>query len=189
MQNVLRKLIKLLVFFVVLFAGLIYLGGFSAAQSIALAFLFCVVWAFVGLRTQEKLPFVPFEVFIRPKFRAIARDFELVQDLEEEWAKLWKAIEELPDEPWNIWNSGFAFSVITPQLVFQHGWNRFATEPKMSASMEPVVTLRDGQQVDEGSFLRPFSPRLELGASADGYRIKLIVIEDLWNRIDRALRS
>ncbi len=175
MPNKFRQLFKMTVFFVVLFAGLFYLGGFSVAQSIALAFLFSMVWLFVVLRTEERLPFVPYQVFIRPKFRTIAADFDLLKDSDEEWAKLWKEIEKLPKEPWNIWESGFSFSVITPQLIFQHGWNRFTTELDMSASLEPLANPREGYE--------PFSPRLELHSLGIGYRLRLVLLEDHWNRI------
>lgn len=175
MPNILRQLFKLTVFFVILFVALFYLGGFSLAQSIALTLLFCTIWLLVVLRTQEKLPFVPYRVFVRPNFHRIVTDFDLVKDSKEEWAKLWEGIEKLPKEPWNIWNSGFSFSVITPQLIFQHGWNAFTTELDMSASLEPVAIPRKDYE--------PFSPRLELDAWGIGYRLRLVLKEDHWNRI------
>jgi hypothetical protein len=134
-----------------------------------------MAWQFVVERTQEKLPFVPYHVFITPKFHSIATDFDLVKDSDEEWAKLREAIQKLPKEPWNIWDSGFSFSVITPELIFQHGWNRFTTELDMSASLAPVAFARKSYTA--------FSPRLELHAWADGYRVKLVLQEDHWDRI------
>ncbi len=75
MPNKFRLLFQLLVFFAILYAGLFYLGGFSVTQSIALAFLFCTVWLFIVWITQERLPFVPYFVFIRPNFRKVSTDW------------------------------------------------------------------------------------------------------------------
>jgi len=183
MPNKLSRFVTFTVLFAVLFAGLFFLGGFSANQSIALAFLFCTVWLWVFWVNQEKLPFVPYCVFISSKLNTIATDFELVKAPDEEWAMLWDGIDKPSKEQRKIWNSSFSFSVITPQLTFQHPENSFTTKLKLSASIEPVGTLREAQQLEEDDLFRPSTPRLELDSWGNGYRIRLVLIESHWNKI------
>src|SRR6266550_1492407 len=144
MKNFLLSAVKTIVYIVVLFCLLSFLGGFSDKQSILLALLFYAALSWTSLRTREE-EFVPFNVFVSPNLYNILLDFDLVQPSEEGWTEIRAGIEKLSKEHWNIWNNkGFSFSFITRELIYNKDLHSFSTEEvDLSASLEPAVIVRE----------------------------------------------
>lgn len=138
--------------------------------------------------TENRPPFVPYEVSVRPNFHTILADFGLAEDTKEQWDQLGKRIEELPKGPWNIWGAiwdpyggGFYFSFISPSVIYKNGWNSFASELDLSASLEPAGVRRELLRSDEGETLvEVYFPWLRLRSSGDGYRLSVQIPEAHW---------
>jgi hypothetical protein len=92
-------------------------------------------------------------------------------------------IEKLPKEQWNIWDSGFSLSFIRPGLIYDRASNSFATEVNLYASLDPIVTLREGQKVEENPIISPFSPSLRFEPGNYGYRLRVTLLGWYWDKV------
>jgi hypothetical protein len=185
MNSFLSKAVKALVYFVVSFCLLSFLGGFSEVQSIVLALLLCVVFSRTSLATRET-KFVPFSVFVAPELHKILQDFDLVKDTDEGWEEFRQGRDKLPKEEWNIWKTmGFSFSFTTPELIYKQNWNNFSTERvDVTASLKPAVIVREKEEPD--SMFRKYSPRLNLTAGREsGCILSLTLLDWYWEKIKR----
>ena len=133
--------------FVALFCLLRYVAGFSVVQSGLLSFALFGLYAMIYSLRGAKVPFVPYSVVVIPNLHAILTDFDFVKGTEEWWAELNAGLAELPQAALNIWKSGFSFSFITPELVYNNACNSFVTEVAGYASLEPVAIRRSGEVV------------------------------------------
>jgi hypothetical protein len=178
MLNFLKRVIVL----VVVFCALRYLGDFPEKQSIVLAVIVMLLYReVIPLSDQPK--FVPYRVFVRPDVHAIVTDLELVKGTEESWAELRAEIEKLPKQPCDVWSSGFSFSFITPELIYDNGWNSFsADEVNLSASLEPIGLAFSETGRDFG--FGPFRPRLDLQAGREfGCILKITLPVWYWEKM------
>ncbi len=183
MKKLIQAFFKMLFIVGTIFCALRYLADFSYKQSVVLtvvAFLFYLVR--VPPR-EVKPPFVPYGIFIKPNFGAILSDLELVKDTKEDWARVRAGIEKLPKEHWNIWDSGFSVSFIRSELIYNKASNSFATEVNLYASLDPIVTLREGQRVEENPIISPFSPSLQLEPGNYGYRLRVTLLDWYWDKV------
>jgi hypothetical protein len=174
--------LKWLSLFLFLFLLLRYVANFSDRQSLLLAFIAVGLHSGLAqLQPRKQRPFVPYSVFVRPKFRAILKDFDLINDTDENWAKLSREIQHLPKQPWNIWESGLSISFLTPQLKYRRAWNDFVTTVDVHASLEPVFTLREGLNREPNPNID--SPSLRLLPGNYGYRLILELRDWYWDKI------
>ncbi len=173
------------VFFIALFFTVLYFAAnLPGRQSAVLAAILYVPCWMAFESGRQPRPFSPYWVSVAPNLHRIVTDFELAEDTEESWAELRVKITELADSPVNIWRSeAFTFSVITPDLTYQHGWNSFTTEVDCYASLQPIVQLRPGQKSKRDSPFGEFSPSLELDKTGAGYRITLTILDSHWDKI------
>jgi hypothetical protein len=167
---------------VAVFSASYFLGGFSESQSITLAVL-AVLFYWAILTAAKTQRFVPYSVLLQPNLYAIVKDLGLVEDTKEAWAEIRAGIEKLPKEPSNIWDSGFSFSFVTPELIYVKNLNRFATqEIDLFASLAPVTIPRRSAKFDE--MFGPSSPDLSLKASRDiGCILTLTLPDWFWEQI------
>jgi hypothetical protein len=111
-----KVLAKELVFLAAFYAGVRYLGEFTLRQSIALTFI-----AWIGYELYAKLNasgrvgkgFEPFCVSIHPNWYELLSDFKLIGGMEE-WHRLREEAERMPASEYNVFRSGFLFTVIGP---------------------------------------------------------------------------
>jgi hypothetical protein len=177
MKRILITILKTVLLAVVLFCSFLFLAGFSEAQSLVLTAFAMVFYAELRSRTKQNVPFVPYHVFIEPKLHLMATDFALVEDTAGAWEQIWTEIEKLPKAPWNLWHrgSGFSFSRLSPDLVYNNASNKFATEVNLWASFEPIaIAWIEGTQDH-----RPLSPALSLA----GYRLYIELMTWHWEKI------
>ena len=182
-KNFLLSAVKAIVYIVVLFCLLSFLGGFSDKQSILLALLFYAAFSRSGLPTKEQ-KFVPFSVFVAPNLFNILVDFDLVKPTDEGWAEINAGIEKLSKEHWNIWNNkGFSFSFIARELIYNKDWHSFSTEEvDLNASLEPAVIVREKEKSD--SMFRNYAPYLNLTSRQDyGCILRLTLLDWHWDKI------
>lgn len=183
MNSFLSKAVKALIYFVVSFCLLSFLGGFSEMQSIVLALLLCVAFLRPSLATRET-KFVPFSIFVAPELHKILQDFDLVKDADGAWEEFRQGRDRLPKEEWNIWKTmGFSFSFITPELIYKTNWNSFSTEGvDVTASLEPAVIVREKEEPD--SMFRNYSPSIHLTIRrGSGCFLKLTLLDWYWDKI------
>jgi hypothetical protein len=184
MKNPLLSAVKSIVYFVVLFFVLSFLGGFTGKQSIVLAVLFYAALSWNSLSTAKKQEFVPFSVFVAPNLYNIVVDFDLVKPTDEGWAEFNAGIEKLSKEHWDIWNNkGFSISFITPELIYNKDRHSFSTEEvDLHASLEPAVIVREKEKPD--SMFRNYSPYLNLTSRQDyGCILRLTLLDWHWDKI------
>jgi hypothetical protein len=147
-----------------------YVADFSLIQSVVLTiFGFALYSMFLALRDVSK-PIVPYRIHVMPRWYELVHDFGFVAD-DEAWGTLWEEIEKIPREPWNVWQSGFSASLITPDLFFIHGWNYFSTRLDSHVSLEPVAI---DWEFKTPATHRPYSPSLHLEGSY-GYTYTLSI--------------
>jgi hypothetical protein len=138
----------------------------------------------------ERAFFLPREVYIRPNFHAIFDDLDLVKDTEEAWEQLGASIEKLPKSPfyrrfwgavWDPYGGGFSFSFISPQVIYYpDAWNNFASEVRLSASLEPAGVRRELLRHEGEALFEVYSPWLNLRSGSDGYRLSIRIPESHW---------
>lgn len=160
MKRVLIRICKTLLLAGVIFCSFFFLAGFSEVQSLVLMAFAMLGYAELRSRTKQDAPFVPYHVFVEPKLHLMATDFALIEGTGRTWEQVWTEIDKLPKAPWNLWHrgSGFSFSRLSPELVYDNGSNRFATETHLWATFEPIaLAWIEGTQDHP-----PLSPALRL---------------------------
>lgn len=183
MKNLLQAIVKMLFIVGAIFSAFRYLADFSFKQSGVLTVIAFLFYLMRVAPREAKPPFVPYGIFVKPNFPAILADLELVKNTKEDWARVRAEIEKVPKEQWNIWDSGFSLSFVRPGLIYNKASNSFATEVNLYASLDPIVTLREGQKVDENPIIKPFSPSLELRQGNYGYRLRVTLLGWYWDRV------
>jgi hypothetical protein len=178
-----KRFIKWLALFVLLFALFRYLAFFSDRQSLLMAFILVGLYERLSeLAKQKQVPFVPYSLFIRPNYHTILIDFGLLKDAKDNWAELWDAIRKLPKKPWNIWETGLSISFVTPSLKYRPAWNDFMTKVDLYASLEPVVTLREHLDREVNPYID--CPSLQLLPGNYGYRLILKLPIWYWQKLE-----
>lgn len=176
-------LLRLAVAFALVFSGAYYLGGFSQSQSITLAVFAVVFYGMFLSTTNQAQRFVPYSVFVQPNLYAIVKDLGVVTDTQDGWAVIRQGIERLRKDPSNIWDSGFSFTYVTPDLIYVKDSNRFASdEIELFADLAPVTVPFFDPKID--TLDRSYSPHLTLKAARDIGGILTLTLPDwFWEQI------
>jgi hypothetical protein len=184
------SIIMLTFFAAVVYCALRYVASFSANQGVVLTALALLFYQMIASLKGRKSHFIPFSVFIKPKLLPILTDFELMKDTEEAWAELRTGIAKLPMAQGNVWDSGFAFSFISPDLIYKNASNSFATELDMYASLEPIAIGSEGGAViwhkpQEFVLHSPYIPNLVLKCAGSGNdaTIRIEILDKHWERL------
>jgi hypothetical protein len=193
-----KALLKNLIVPSVLYFCFRFLGDFSSQQSAVLA---VVAWIGYGLhkklnasRTTVNL-FSPFSVSIYPNWYELLSDFKLIS-AEDEWQKLCKAANEMPEPENTVFRRGFTFTVIKPPvdegllpgLTFWDNRKVFLVEVELS---EPVIEIENefslrGRGQEHPFFHHPkwsSLPRFCFKWGTGGYEIGLEVQDDWWEHL------
>ena len=190
MKRIQLSLLKVVLLLASLFCVLRYWAKFSSTQSGVLTVIGFLIYGLIAPLKEERPPFVPYSIFVRPNFRAILIDFDLIVESEEAWADLWTGVSKVPKAHWNVWDSGFAISFVTPDLAYTSALNSFATEVDMFASLEPISIGDEGpliwhEQEEYGMPIHSYAPslRLQTLGCRDAVTIAIEIRDSHWERI------
>jgi hypothetical protein len=143
-----KVLAKELAFLAAFYAGARYLGEFTLRQSVALTFV-----AWIGYELYAKLNasrrvekvFEPFSVSIYPNWYELLSDFKLIGSMEQ-WHRLRGEAERVPALEYNVFRSGFLFTVLRPPsdqgllpgLTYWNNRKVFLSEVELSESIVAI---------------------------------------------------
>lgn len=160
-----------------LFGALYFVGDFPGRQSLVLAgvgvVVFWIVW------WLQKVPFVPYRVYVAPDMRSILTDFQLVENTEEAWAYVQEVIEKLPHRPGNVWEYGFSVFFLTPELIYDNQWKEFRTRMKMSTQVDPAGWWED--EIIPRLLPEPISLYIE--RDYRGYSLGAVLRGEYWEKV------
>lgn len=173
-----RQIVVALILYALFFAA-----GFTGIQSMLL--LGVVGWLYNMISTARQdaqSPFVPYRVAFYLHIEPILADFEVLKG---EWPpELQASIDDLPQEPWNIWESRLLeASVLSRDLVFNHGWNSFSSDIDLHAILEPVAITQDAEVIvrasGQGRDRWSHPPRLNVSRN----RLTITLLSGFWDKV------
>jgi hypothetical protein len=193
-----KVLAKELAFLAAFYAGVRYLGEFTLRESIALTFI-----AWVGYELYAKLNasrrvekvFEPFCVSVHPNWYELLSDFQLIVGMEA-WHRLREEAERVPASEYNVFRSGFLYTVIQPPsdqgllpgLTYWNNQKMFLSEVELSGS---IVEIKDESILPRLREEHPFLkhprwaqlPEVYFKWGAGGYELGLEVQLEWWENL------
>jgi hypothetical protein len=195
---IVKAMAKLLAVVGALYVFFRYVGNFSSQQSAALAFVLTVGYELYNdlnaLRRASKA-FEPFCVSIHPNWYELLSDFKLIGGMEE-WHRLREEAGRVPASEYNVFRSGFLFTVMQPPsdqgllpgLTYWNNHKMFLSDVELSAS---IVEMKDESVLPRLEEEHPFLkhprwaqlPEVYFKWGIDGYELGLEVQLEWWENL------